>query len=36
MDINPFIATLRQDLAVAAEAGGDEARSLSERLTGPL
>jgi hypothetical protein len=36
MDINPFIDTLRQDLAVAADAGGDEARALSERLTAPL
>lgn len=36
MDINPFIATLREDLAVAAEAGGDEARALAERLTAPL
>jgi hypothetical protein len=36
MDINPFIDTLRQDLAVAAEAGGDEARALADRLTAPL
>jgi hypothetical protein len=36
MDIEPFIDTLRQDLAVAAEAGGSEARALSERLTAPL
>ena len=36
MDINPFIDTLREDLAVAAEAGGDDARDLAERLTAPL
>lgn len=36
MDINPFVDSLRQDLAVAAEAGGDEARALAERLTAPL
>jgi hypothetical protein len=36
MDITPFIDTLRQDLAVAADAGGDEARALAERLTAPL
>lgn len=36
MDITPFIDTLRQDLAVAAHAGGDEARALAERLTAPL
>jgi hypothetical protein len=36
MDITPFIDTLRQDLAVAAEAGGDQARDLAERLTAPL
>lgn len=36
MDVAPFIETLRQDLAVAAQAGGDEARALAERLTAPL
>lgn len=36
MDIRPFVDGLRQDLLVAAEAGGDEARALAERLTGPL
>ncbi len=36
MDIHPFIDTLRRDLAVAADAGGDEARALAERLTAPL
>lgn len=36
MDLTPYVATLRQELAVAAEAGGDEARKLAERLTAPL
>jgi hypothetical protein len=36
VDINPFIETLRQHLAVAAETGGDEARTQVERLTAPL
>jgi hypothetical protein len=36
MDLRPYIDTLRQQLAAAAEAGGDEARALAERLTGPL
>ncbi|MEU0744784.1 hypothetical protein [Streptomyces sp. NPDC006134] len=36
MDLTPYVDTLRRDLAVAAEAGGDEARELAERLTAPL
>ncbi|MFI6872891.1 hypothetical protein ACIBL6_05575 [Streptomyces sp. NPDC050400] len=36
MDLTPYVDTLRQELAVAAEAGGDEARELAERLTAPL
>ncbi|MFI1394983.1 toxin-antitoxin system HicB family antitoxin [Streptomyces sp. NPDC020681] len=36
MDLNPYVDTLRRELAVAAEAGGDEARELAERLTAPL
>jgi hypothetical protein len=36
MDITPYVDTLRHDLAVAAEAGGDEARALADRLTAPL
>jgi hypothetical protein len=36
MDLTPYVADLRHDLAVAAEAGGDEARALAERLTAPL
>jgi hypothetical protein len=36
MDITPYVDNLRRELAVAAEAGGDDARALAERLTGPL
>lgn len=36
MDLTPYIENLRRELAVAAEAGGDEARALAERLTAPL
>ncbi len=36
MDLTPYVMELRQELAVAANAGGDEARALAERLTAPL
>ncbi|MEU8758823.1 hypothetical protein [Streptomyces sp. NPDC048659] len=36
MDLTPFVDHLRRELAVAANAGGDEARALAERLTAPL
>ena len=36
MDLSPYIESLRRDLAVAADAGGDDARALAERLTAPL
>ncbi|MFC9245869.1 hypothetical protein ACFT7S_18215 [Streptomyces sp. NPDC057136] len=36
MDLTPYIDNLRQELAVAADAGGDDARALAERLTAPL
>ena len=36
MDITPFVDTLRRDLAVAADAGGDQARAQAERLTAAL
>ncbi|MFE9680516.1 toxin-antitoxin system HicB family antitoxin [Streptomyces sp. NPDC006285] len=36
MDLTPYVDILRRELAVAAEAGGDEARALAERLTAPL
>ncbi|MEV1054455.1 hypothetical protein [Streptomyces sp. NPDC049887] len=36
MDLTPYVDNLRRELAVAAEAGGDEARELAGRLTAPL
>jgi hypothetical protein len=36
MDLMPYVDNLRRELAVAAEAGGPEARALAERLTGVL
>jgi hypothetical protein len=36
MDLTPYVENLRRELAVAADAGGDEARELAERLTAPL
>lgn len=36
MDLTPYVDTLRDQLAVAAEAGGEDARVLAERLVGPL
>ncbi|MFD1930099.1 MULTISPECIES: hypothetical protein [Nonomuraea] len=36
MDLAPYVDYLRQELAAAAEVGGEEARALAERLTGPL
>ncbi len=36
MNLLPHVETLRRELLVAAEAGGDEARSLAERLITPL
>jgi hypothetical protein len=36
MDLTPYVDTLRRELAVAAEAGGEDARELAERLTAPL
>jgi hypothetical protein len=36
MELTPYVDTLRRELAVAAEAGGEEARELAERLTAPL
>ncbi len=36
MNLSPHVETLRRELLVAAEAGGDEARSLAERLITPL
>ena len=36
MNLTPYIERLRRDLAVAAAAGGEEAREIAERLTAPL
>src|ERR1043165_9048704 len=36
MDLTSYVDNLRHELAVAAEAGGDDARALAERLTAPL
>lgn len=36
MDLTAYVDNLRQELAVAAEAGGEDARALAERLTAPL
>jgi hypothetical protein len=36
MDLTPFVDNVRREMAVAAEAGGEEARALAERLTAPL
>jgi hypothetical protein len=36
MDLTTYVEKLRWELAVAAEAGGEEARQLADRLTGTL
>jgi hypothetical protein len=36
MDLMQYVENLRRELAVAAEAGGEDARALAERLTAPL
>lgn len=36
MDLKPYVDDFRHELAVAADAGGDEARALAQRLTAPL
>ncbi|MFE7278474.1 hypothetical protein [Streptomyces sp. NPDC057623] len=36
MDLTPYVDSLRRELAVAAEAGGDDTRELAGRLTAPL
>ncbi len=36
MDLAPYVDNLQRQLAVAAEAGGDEARVVAERLAAPL
>jgi hypothetical protein len=36
MDLTQYVENLRRELAIAADAGGEEARALAERLTAPL
>ena len=36
MDLTPYVENLRRDLVVAADAGGEDARALAERLVAPL
>jgi hypothetical protein len=36
MDLTPYVENLRHELAVAADAGGEDARAVAERLTAPL
>jgi hypothetical protein len=36
MDLRQYIENIHQQLALAAEAGGDDARALAERLVAPL
>jgi hypothetical protein len=36
MDLTRYVETLRHELAVAADAGGEDARALAARLTAPL
>ena len=36
MDLGHYVNDLQRQLEVAAEAGGDDARALAERLTAPL
>jgi hypothetical protein len=36
MDLTTYVSSLEREFAALAEAGGEEARALVERLTGPL
>jgi hypothetical protein len=36
MDLTQYVEDLRRELVVAADAGGEEARALAERLSAPL
>src|SRR6478736_648389 len=36
MDLTQYVENVRHELAVAADAGGEDARALVERLTAPL
>src|SRR4051795_1131289 len=36
MELSPYVENLRRELAIAGEAGGEDARALADRLTAPL
>jgi hypothetical protein len=36
MDLTPYVENMRHELAVAADAGGEESRAVAERLSAPL
>lgn len=36
MNLSPYVENLRRELAIASEAGGEEARALAERLSAAL
>jgi uncharacterized protein (DUF1778 family) len=36
MDLQPYVDTVRHELNIAAQAGGDDAAALADRLTAPL
>jgi hypothetical protein len=36
MDLGPYLQDIHRQLETAAEAGGDEARAVAERIAGPL
>jgi hypothetical protein len=36
MNLTPYVESIRRELGVAAEAGGDDARAVAERLTAAL
>lgn len=36
MDLTPYVENLRRQLGIAADAGGEDARALADRLTAPL
>ena len=36
MDLTQYVEKLRRELAIAADAGGEDTRALAERLTAPL
>jgi hypothetical protein len=36
MDLRPYVDNIQRQLSIAAEAGGDDARALADRLTAPL